>query len=327
KFNAYLDSLPESEKAKVLSENKLKLPSEKKLKQQQNLPKLQTPVNAEQVEDPNAKETAAIMNYQFDRVPVLQAKYPEKSKAEILKLTFQEWNTKLNEKKKAKYYKQTEAFTQLMPSTKGEPSSPTKSPQPKGRASPSRQALLKKEPKRPPKSGYALFTSELLSTLTGIEPKKRMQEIARKWNHEITEIQKKNFDLRAKQMAVDYQKELTKFTASLSSAELSEYQAIQSEKARPKARGKSKKSDMDPVVDDSNVIETIDVATTGNAAQSSDESEDSDNESEDNDEEAEDEENQEQEGEEEENEEESGEEEEEEEEDEEEGDDSEESSD
>ncbi|XP_054152581.1 nucleolar transcription factor 1-like [Oppia nitens] len=34
KFNTYLHSLPESEREKVLSENKLKLPSEKKLKQQ-----------------------------------------------------------------------------------------------------------------------------------------------------------------------------------------------------------------------------------------------------------------------------------------------------
>jgi upstream-binding transcription factor len=210
KFNAYLDSLPESEKAKILSENKLKLPSEKKLKQQQNLPKLQTP---EQVEDPIARETAAVMNYQIDRVPALQAKYPEKNRQDIIKLTLQEWNTKLNDKKKMKYYKQVENVAQFMPSTKSEAFNPSKASQSKEKPSPSAQALLKREPKRPPKSGYALFTSELLSTLINIEPKKRMQEIARKWNQEITKSQKDNYDTRVKQMAVDYQKELTKFTA------------------------------------------------------------------------------------------------------------------
>jgi len=71
----------------------------------------------------------------------------------------------------------------------------------------------------------------------------------------------------------------------LSPAELVQYQTLQSEKAKPKGKGRSNKSsktETDPVVDDSNVIETIDVSTSGNAIVSSEdsnsESDNSDNE-------------------------------------------------
>ena len=213
KFNIYLDSLPESEKEKVLSENKLKLPSEKKLKQQQSLPKLQIPLNPEQVEDPNAREQAAVMSYQLDRMPVLKDKYPEKNTAELMKITLQEWKDKLSDKKKAKYYKTAETFAQLMPSSKPVSSPSPKTKQTKEKPSASTQDLMKREPKKPPKSGYALFTSEQLSTLTNFEPKKRMQEIARKWNHELTKQDKENYDIKIKQLNEEYRKKLLKFTS------------------------------------------------------------------------------------------------------------------
>ena len=213
KFNLYLDSLPESEKEKVLSENKLKLPSEKKLKQLQSLPKLQTPLNPEHVEDPNAREHAAIMNYQLDRCPVLAEKYPEKNRSEIMKIVLQEWNDKVSDKKKAKYYKAAESFAQLMPSSKTQGSSPPKKSNIKEKPSALAQELLKREPKKPPKSGYALFTAEQLSSLTNFEPKKRMQEIARKWNQELTKEDKENYDKRIKQLTAEYQKQILKFSS------------------------------------------------------------------------------------------------------------------
>ena len=51
---------------------------------------------------------------------------------------------------------------------------------------------------------------------------------------------------------------------------------ITNERSRPKGRSRSKslKSEPDPVVDDSNVINTIDVSTTGNALNDSDDSDD-----------------------------------------------------
>ena len=206
KFNAYLDTLPESEKTKVLSENKLKFPSEKKLKQQQNLPKLQS-LNA-QVEDPNARETAALMNYQLDRIPVLKDKYPEKDRTELMKMALQEWKNKVTDKKKAKYYKAAESVAGFLPTSKdSQPKPATVKEKPSAKV----QELLKREPKKPPKSGYALFTSEQLSSLKSFEPKRRMQEIARKWNTELSKGDKEGYNQRYKQMISKYEKDLNKF--------------------------------------------------------------------------------------------------------------------
>ena len=210
KFNAYLNSLPETEREKVLSESKLKFPSEKKLKQQQSLPKLQTPLNTEQVEDPNAREHAALLSYQLDRMPILKEKYPEKSSAELMKITFSEWTDKLSEKKKTKYYKTGETFVQMMPYSKTDSS---KTKQIRQKPSATAQDIIRREPKKPPKSGYALFTAEQLSSLKNFEPKRRMQEIARKWNQELTKEDKNKYDLKIKQMSDEYKKQFSRFTA------------------------------------------------------------------------------------------------------------------
>jgi upstream-binding transcription factor len=217
KFEAYLNQLPEAEREKVLSENKLKLPSEKKLKQQQSLPKLQIPLQPEPVveKDPGAKEHAALMCYQMERCAALQNKYPNKGKSDIIKMAIQEWNEKVSDKKKLKYYKQSDAFASFMPSTsKTQTLSPNKSVNTKDKKPViASTSFLKREPKRPPKSGYALYTSEQLSSLTNFEPKKRMTEIARKWNHEISKMEKENFDTRAKELALHYQRDLANFMA------------------------------------------------------------------------------------------------------------------
>jgi upstream-binding transcription factor len=217
KFEAYLNQLPEAEREKVLSENKLKLPSEKKLKQQQSLPKLQIPLQSEHVveEDPGAKEHAALMCYQMERCAALQTKYPNKGKSDIIKMAIQEWTEKLTDKKKSKYYKQSDAFASFMPSTSKTQQTSTLSPN-KSNSKDKKPLIastsfLKREPKRPPKSGYALYTSEQLSSLTNFEPKKRMTEIARKWNHEISKTEKENFDTKAKELAIHYQKDLANF--------------------------------------------------------------------------------------------------------------------
>lgn len=280
KFEAYLNSLPETERAKVLSENKLKLPSEKKLKQQQNLPKLQIPVHSEPVveEDPRAKEHAALMYYQMERYSALQTKYPNKGKGDIMKMTCQEWNEKLNDKRKSKYYKLADSFAPSLASTPKPTHSMALSPNKlnaKDKKSILNTNFLKREPKRPPKTGYALYTSEQLSSLTDFEPKKRMTEIARKWKHEMDKSEKENYDIRAKALAANYQKDLAQFITTLNPSEQEQYQSLQTERSKPKTKTKANKSSKtatDPVVDDSNVIETIDVSTSGNAGNSSDES-------------------------------------------------------
>ena len=67
---------------------------------------------------------------------------------------------------------------------------------------------------------------------------------------------------------------------SLNSSEMNEYKALQAERSRPKTKAKLKsvKPDPDPVVDDSNVIETVDVSTSGANVYTSDESEEEDSE-------------------------------------------------
>lgn len=254
KFEQYISHLPESERTKAVNENKFKLPSEKKLTQQPVLQAdklLTSPV----YEDPAERDNMAFMLYQQERLETLRQKYPAKRMPELLRLTVQEWKEKLNDKKKAKYYKQIE------PALMASSVSPNRSS--KDRKTPAYD-FLKREPKRPPKSGYALYTSEKLSTLTAIEPKRRMQEIARMWNQIVSKDEKEDFDRRNKLAINKYKKELNDFVSSLTPYELEEYNKIQNER-KPKSKGEKAlkaKAASDPVVDDSNVLETIDVATS-----------------------------------------------------------------
>ena len=201
KFEAWLQKLPESERAKAAAESKVRLPSVKKLKQlgQNRQAQLDNRTLEELDQDSNVKTTAFNL-FQQERVNELQSKYQsEKTISEILDMVFKEW-TKMKVSKKGKWLKK--AATTCPPPLKAPAIVPT-SPSPtkkgkKGTSSPNKLSsgssatqpsdesrrrdvltqLLKRAPDAPrAKSGYALFTADTMPKLTNIGTKDRMKEV------------------------------------------------------------------------------------------------------------------------------------------------------
>lgn len=203
KFEAYLSQLPEEERVQVMTENRVKLPNEKKFKIQKESSENSKSQSAAE------KEQSAVFCYQLDRSAALKEKQPDKSQAEIIRMINQEWNS-LSDKKKAKFYKMAETVGPVIPSHNASPTKKSQSkPAKKIPVLPSE--ISKNEPKKPPKTAYALFTSELLSSLRDIEPRRRMQEIARRWKEDVSDKEKKIYDEKCKELAEKYQKEIESF--------------------------------------------------------------------------------------------------------------------
>lgn len=203
KFEAWLQKLPESERAKAAAESKVRLPSVKKLKQLgQNRQAQLDNRTLEELDQDSTVKTTAFNLFQQERVNELQSKHQsEKTISEILDMVFKEW-TKMKVSKKGKWLKK--AATSCPPSIKptpivpSSPSSSSPSPTKKGKkgTSPNKASsastqpsddsrrrelltlLIKRAPDPPrAKSGYALFTADTMPKLTNIGTKDRMKEV------------------------------------------------------------------------------------------------------------------------------------------------------
>lgn len=166
--------------------------------------------------DPNISG-AALCFYQAERVPTLSAKYNNKSQHELITMAIKEWMTELNLQKKSRYLRLVEkmglARTLRSRSYHQSASRSHSSRSAYDTTSVSLTEILKREPKKPPKNGYSLFTSEQLAKYVNVEPQKRMAEVARIWKQVITEEEKASFDSRNKNMLAQYQRDLNDFIA------------------------------------------------------------------------------------------------------------------
>jgi transcription factor protein len=143
---------------------------------------------------------AAQCYYQADRMEKLKSKYPKKNQQELITIAINEWNQKVNINKKTKYFRVVEK----MGLVKLKLSPPFK-------RTILLTEILKKEPKKPPKNGYSLFTSEQLAKYVNVEPQKRMTEVARIWKEVVSKEEKEQFDARNKLLLAQYQKDLQDF--------------------------------------------------------------------------------------------------------------------
>ncbi|XP_013781241.1 nucleolar transcription factor 1-A-like isoform X2 [Limulus polyphemus] len=228
KYAAYLNSLSEEERQRVLSENKT--PKKKNLEgtPNGNIAKGKT-VNAvatvDDKDDKLKKPETPLAFYQQEKLQSAKTKNPEMSKQDLLKQLTKEFQ-ELSEKKKEKYKRMAEEAKKLPPETNGVKGKEAGHEQPI-----SKKGLFKGEPKKPPQSGYAVFSSEMLSILTEVDPKNRMAEIAKRWKA-MSNVEKEKYKKRSQDLMKKYNKELQKFLNGLTPAEREAYDQVRSKKGK-----------------------------------------------------------------------------------------------
>uniref|UniRef100_A0A4W4GBP6 HMG box domain-containing protein n=1 Tax=Electrophorus electricus TaxID=8005 RepID=A0A4W4GBP6_ELEEL len=96
------------------------------------------------------------------------------------------------------------------------------------------------EPKKPPVSGYQMFSQELLTSgeLNHFSLKERMVEIGKRW-HKLTQSQKDKYKKQVEEQQLEYKAELDAWVKSLSPQERAVYKEFSTTKRRSttKARG------------------------------------------------------------------------------------------
>ncbi|XP_064596736.1 nucleolar transcription factor 1-A-like [Liolophura sinensis] len=87
------------------------------------------------------------------------------------------------------------------------------------------------EPKRPPGSGYQLFSAEMMGKLTNIPSKLRLQQVSIQW-HGLSEMERVSYNQRRVQMVEDYRKAIDKFKSMMSPEERTKYEEIVKQRSR-----------------------------------------------------------------------------------------------
>lgn len=214
-YALYLEKLPEDERKKLEEEKN-------KTKKKNNSKVLNSEPNADGKMLGNSKPKkplSALFFYQQEKLDRYKEDYPDKSEQELTRMMAREYN-ELSEKKRDKYKKMAEMAKKAAAHAKDSSSR-------KGR-------LFKGEPKKPPQSGYLLYTTEVIANLD-IEPKQRMVEISRQWKG-LTAQEREKYKKRAADMMKKYTKDLSKFLQSLSEEERKIYE--QTKGAGKKGNGK-----------------------------------------------------------------------------------------
>ncbi|XP_060901509.1 upstream binding transcription factor, like isoform X2 [Labrus mixtus] len=93
------------------------------------------------------------------------------------------------------------------------------------------------EPKKPPVSGYQMFSQELLTNgeLNHFSLKERMVEIGKRW-HKLSQIQKDKYKKQVEEQQVEYKAELEAWVKSLSPQNRAVYKEFSSTKRRSTAK-------------------------------------------------------------------------------------------
>lgn len=191
----------------------------------------ESPYTIEELAADPAFSSAALCFYQADRMVILETQNPNKSQQELVTMAIHEWHSKLTTSQKAKYLRIAErmgltSVCRAPPGTHGQGNLLSMSsyvnsgpPPPYGAGPMCLEEMLKREPKKPPKNGYSLFTSEQLAKYVNVEPQKRLAEVARIWRENISQEEKEQYDARNKVLLAQYQRQLGNFIDTLTPEE------------------------------------------------------------------------------------------------------------
>ncbi|XP_023234280.1 nucleolar transcription factor 1-like [Centruroides sculpturatus] len=235
KYAAYVKSLPEEERIKLESENKKggkkKIVNENTSSENDDK-KTTTNEEEEDVQNRPKKPLSAMFYFQQEKLDSFREKNPDISKQEVMRLLAREYS-ELPEKKKEKYKKLAEA-------AKKQSNEESKSKDEVHETGSRKPQLFKGEPKKPPQSGYSLFTTEMLGAVTDVDAKNRMAVTAQKWNA-LSQSEKDKYRKKSQEMMKKYNKDIEKFIAGLSEAEREEYYRLKSRTKGSRSAAKAAK--------------------------------------------------------------------------------------
>lgn len=181
------------------------------------------------------KPLSAMFFFQQEKLAAMKERCPHMSHQEVMRALAREFS-ELPDRKKEKYKKMaTEAKEKAIEETNGHKVKEEKTYQaPSAPSLNRRNRLFKGEPKKPPQSGYGVFSTEMLSQLVDVDPKNRMAEIAKRWNA-MPDADKERYKRAVQDLQRKYNKELARFLEGLSPEDRTEYEA---RRARMKAKRK-----------------------------------------------------------------------------------------
>lgn len=195
KFDAYLQQLPEEKREHVLAEQKLKLPSEKRLQQKKQTVRKQVVLNS------------AFTYFQTQELMRLQRENPNnQGKGEFMVSINKRWEEMANSEKEH-YIELAESIKDYLPvkDSKEEKSK-------KGRKKGSKQnafdqvktEFIQKSGQRPPpKNGFTLFMQENAPKFKDVKPTEKMQKLASLWK-QLDESVRQSFKQKCKESTDKY---------------------------------------------------------------------------------------------------------------------------
>lgn len=182
------------------------------------------------------KPLSAMFFFQQEKVSGMKERCPQLSHQEVMRALAREFS-ELSDRKKEKYQKMaTEARQRAIEETNGHKVKEERTYQSAAQPTSNRKnRLFKGEPKKPPQSGYGVFSTEMLSQLVDVDPKHRMAEIAKRWNV-MSDAEKETYKRKVQDQQRKYAKELSRFLENLTPEERLEYEARRA-KMKDKRKG------------------------------------------------------------------------------------------
>ncbi|CAN7999059.1 unnamed protein product, partial [Ixodes hexagonus] len=191
----------------------------------------------QQQERPKPKKPlSAMFFFQQEKVSGMKERCPHMSHQEVMRALAREFS-ELSDRKKEKYQKMaTEARQKAIEETNGHKVKEERTYQSTAQPTTNRKnRLFKGEPKKPPQSGYGVFSTEMLSQLVDVDPKHRMAEIAKRWNV-MADADKEVYKRKVQDQQRKYAKELSRFLENLNPEDRLEYEARRA-KMKDKRKG------------------------------------------------------------------------------------------
>lgn len=235
KYAAYLSNLPEDERHKLESDaTGTKCASATASAKKAGDEKGPPPGGLERPKP--KKPLSAMFFFQQEKVSGMKERCPHMSHQEVMRALAREFS-ELSDRKKEKYQKMaTEARQKAIEETNGHKVKEERAYQSTTQPTTNRKnRLFKGEPKKPPQSGYGVFSTEMLSQLVDVDPKHRMAEIAKRWNV-MSDADKESYKRKVQDQQRKYAKELSRFLENLNPEERLEYEARRA-KMKDKRKG------------------------------------------------------------------------------------------
>lgn len=232
----YIDGLPDDKKAEAIAKLP-KLPSKRKISEIEKIMEKRSLTVDHRLLDTLSKHPIIAINayniYASERVTELEKNGVAKAKA--TKKAYKEWDSKMTLAKKAKYLKKAYEDSGIKVKVKGltvgrkQKLDPSNLPEGCPPLDENNKILVERMrdrlPKKPPRTGYALFSQETLAKLTKDRKSmtEKMTEVGHQWSG-LPKDKKDKYNHRSAEATKKHEAEMTTFLHSLSPLEYKLYE-------------------------------------------------------------------------------------------------------